>query len=253
MNVVNVRNLTIGEGMPKICVPIVGKNKDEIVQSAEKIKNSICDLVEWRADWFEAVFELDQVKEVLTGLRESLEKIPILFTFRTTREGGAQEISAEYYKRLNLMVAGSGLVDLVDVEMFWGDLSVKTFLEELHKTDVKIIGSNHDFEKTPEKKEIVERLRFMQEANADIPKIAVMPQNKCDVLTLLAATEEMERVYADRPIITMSMAGAGMISRVSGEIFGSSVTFGTVGASSAPGQLEVEKLRDILEIIHQNG
>mgnify|MGYP002231440565 CR=1 FL=1 len=45
--------------------------------------------------------------------------------------------------------------------------------------------------------------------NADIPKIAVMPQNKKDVLTLLAATEEMATNYADRPIITMSMAGTG--------------------------------------------
>lgn len=48
----------------------------------------------------------------------------------------------------------------------------------------------------------------MQELDADIPKIAVMPQNKKDVLTLLSATEEMASEYADRPIITMSMAGA---------------------------------------------
>ena len=66
----------------------------------------------------------------------------------------------------------------------------------------------------------------MQELGADIPKIAVMPQNKQDVLTLLAATEEMNRNHADRPIITMSMAGTGVVSRLCGEVFGSALTFG---------------------------
>lgn len=46
----------------------------------------------------------------------------------------------------------------------------------------------------------------MQSFDADIPKIALMPQSTSDVLTLLAATLEMQEQYADRPIITMSMA-----------------------------------------------
>ena len=79
----------------------------------------------------------------------------------------------------------------------------------------------------------------MQELDADIPKIAVMPQNKKDVLTLLAATEEMVSEYADRPIITMSMAGTGLISRLCGEVFGSALTFGAVGKASAPGQFSL--------------
>ena len=61
----------------------------------------------------------------------------------------------------------------------------------------------------------------MQELGADIPKIAVMPTCRRDVLTLLCATEEMYTEHADRPIITMSMAGTGLISRLCGEVFGS--------------------------------
>lgn len=34
----------------------------------------------------------------------------------------------------------------------------------------------------------------MQDMGADIPKIAVMPQNKRDVLILLSATEEMVQI-----------------------------------------------------------
>ena len=90
----------------------------------------------------------------------------------------------------------------------------------------------------------------MQELGVDVPKIAVMPQNKKDVITLLAATEEMYTNYSDRPIITMSMAGTGAISRLSGEVFGSALTFGAVGKVSAPGQINVEDLKTVLNIVH---
>ncbi len=96
------------------------------------------------------------------------------------------------------------------------------------------------------------RLRKMQELGADLPKIAVMPQNKRDVLTLLLATEEMTRKYADRPIITMSMAGTGVISRLCGEVFGSALTFGAAKKASAPGQMGVNELETVLRLLHRS-
>ena len=117
---------------------------------------------------------------------------------------------------------------------------------------VKVVMSNHDFLKTPPKEEIINRLCKMQEMNADLPKIAVMPQTTEDVLTLLSATNEMVTKYADRPIITMSMSGLGVVSRLAGEIFGSTLTFGASKVASAPGQVSVEKLAKVLEIIHES-
>ena len=114
-----------------------------------------------------------------------------------------------------------------------------------------VVGSNHDFNKTPSKDELVSRLRKMQEMGADLPKIAVMPQNTHDVLILLDATQEMYHQYANRPIITMSMSATGVISRICGEVFGSSMTFGAVGKVSAPGQIPVERLNTATEILHQ--
>ena len=141
-------------------------------------------------------------------------------------------------------------MDLIDVELSSGEETVKYLIKTAHTIGVKAVISNHDFEKTPSKEEIVKRLRKMQELGADLPKIAVMPQCKKDVLTLLTATEEMAHRYADRPIITMSMAKDGVVSRMCGEVFGSALTFGTAGQTSAPGQIEVGKLREVLEIFH---
>ena len=93
---------------------------------------------------------------------------------------------------------------------------------------------------------------MMQDFGADIPKIAVMPTCKQDVLTLLSATLEMSEKYADRPIITMSMAGTGVVSRLTGETFGSALTFGAASKASAPGQIGVNALKQVLDIIHSS-
>ena len=247
-----IRGVAIGEGIPKICVPIVGKTREEIIKAAEEIRTLPVDVVEWRADWYEEVFEADVVLDVLQELRRSLGELPLLFTFRTKKEGGEKEIDKKYYRTLNQLVAESGLADLIDVEVFSGDEVVNDLVRTAHENGVKVIGSNHDFGKTPSKEEIIRCLQKMQELDVDLPKIAVMPKKKEDVLTLLVATEEMNRKYADRPIITMSMAGDGVISRLCGEVFGSALTFGAAGQASAPGQIGVKELRQILTILHES-
>lgn len=250
--IVEVRNLKLGEGIPKICVPLVGKTDEEIISEAKGLKGLKLDLIEWRVDHYEGVCELDKVKNILSSLRSEVGELPILFTFRSKKEGGEREISDEYYAELNKKIAETKMVDLIDVELFTGDEIVKDIVEFAHQNDVKVIMSNHDFFKTPEKEEIIKRLCKMQDMGADLPKIAVMPNTSEDVVTLLAATEEMSTKYAKTPIITMSMGGLGLVSRLAGETFGSALTFGAAKAASAPGQISVDKLANILDVMHQS-
>ena len=241
MNTIKVRNIEIGSGTPKIIVPIVGVTKQEIIDEAKTFNSIPVDVVEWRVDWFEGVFDFEKIEDVLKELRAVLGETPILMTFRTSKEGGEKSIEPEDYAKLNIKAAQTGYVDFIDVEIFTGDAIVTKIIDGAHAAGVKVIASNHDFHKTPEKSDIIYRLRKMQDMNADIPKIAVMPQNKKDVLTLL---------YADRPIITMSMAGTGVISRLCGEVFGSSMTFGAAKKASAPGQMGVKELETVLGLLH---
>lgn len=250
MNTIKVRDIEIGAGAPKIIVPIVGVTKEDILNEAKTFDSIPVDVVEWRVDWFEHVFEFDKVEDVLKDLRNVLGNIPLLLTFRTKKEGGEKAIDTKDYKELNLRAAKTGYVDFIDVEIFTGDDVVREIIDGAHAAGVKVIASNHDFFKTPAKSDIIYRLRKMQDMGADIPKIAVMPQSKRDVLTLLCATEEMVTDYADRPIITMSMAGTGVISRLCGEVFGSSMTFGAAKKASAPGQMGVNDLNTVLDLLH---
>ena len=251
MNTVKVRDIEIGAGAPKIIVPIVGVTKNDIIEEAKTFHSIPVDVVEWRVDWFEGVFDFAQVEDVLKDLREALGNIPLLMTFRTSKEGGEKAIEPTAYAELNIKAAQTGYVDLVDVEIFTGDDIVKKIIDGAHAAGVKVVASNHDFFKTPSENEILSILKQMEEAGADIAKIAVMPTCTEDVLTLLSATCKAKKELSC-PVITMSMAKAGLISRLSGEVFGSCLTFGAAGNVSAPGQINALKLRSVLEILHEN-
>lgn len=51
------------------------------------------DLAEWRADWYEEVFDREKLEATLAWLREELGELPLLVTFRTREEGGEQSVS----------------------------------------------------------------------------------------------------------------------------------------------------------------
>lgn len=247
---VTIKNVTIGEGIPKVIVPIVESRREAIIKMAEKIAKMDIHMVEWRADFYKDVADTNCVLETLAALRKTVCEKILLFTFRSAHEGGSRALSLADYRALNLAVAGSGNADVVDVEVFSLGDAAGEYINKLKSTGTYVIGSNHDFLKTPAREELVDQLCAIQAAGADIPKIAVMPRNKEDVLTLLSATQEMFSKHADRPIITMSMAPMGVLTRLSGEVFGSSMTFGAVDRTSAPGQIPVEQLVTGLSIIH---
>ena len=139
MNPVVVRNVRIGEGIPKICVPVTGVTKEDIIREAQSCTGIPADIVEWRADWFEHIFDMDKTMEVLERLRTVLGQTPLLFTFRTSREGGEKPMEPQAYAALNKAAARSGYTDLVDVEAFTGDGPVKDMIAAAHACGVKVI------------------------------------------------------------------------------------------------------------------
>ena len=101
MNTVKVRDIEIGAGAPKIIVPIVGVTKNDIIEEAKTFHSIPVDVVEWRVDWFEGVFDFAQVEDLLKDLRPALGETPILFTLRSYKQGGEKAIEADAYAELN--------------------------------------------------------------------------------------------------------------------------------------------------------
>lgn len=246
-----IRETVIGERMPKICVPLTGKTAEEVLHQAEAAAASGADLVEWRADCIGEQQVFVQPEETLGALRRILGECPLIFTVRTGREGGNREISTADYADLLRRAAGSGLADVIDVEVetAGNEEEAGRLIREIQETGAFVLASNHHFEGTPSVEEMASVLLKMEREGADILKIAVMPENSADVLALLRVTEMVKKL-SGRPLVTMSMGRLGLVSRLSGEVFGSAITFGTVGEASAPGQIPLEKLRAVLSLLH---
>lgn len=240
-----IRNLKIGEGLPKIAVPITGKREDEILNILRKIDFEKVDLVEWRADFFKDVLDIEKLLKVLKILRGKLGDTPLIFTFRTPGEGGEKDISKDDYIGLNKYIARSKLVDIIDIEIFYLGEKAKDLIKEIQNEGLFVIGSNHDFLKTPSEEDMLCKLKSIEKSGADILKMAVMPKTSGDVLKLLKLTDRMKS-KTKKPLVTMSMGELGKISRISGQVFGSSISFGALDNLSAPGQIPVDELFNIL-------
>lgn len=250
--VLQIRNMKLGEGRPKICVPITGTNEAELAAEIEVLKTTNCDAVEWRVDFFSEIHRIDRVKKALHELRLRLGDLPLLFTCRTKEEGGEISLTKEAYLDLYAQVIQTGNVDLVDAQLFQGDDVCRKIVEMAHAHQVYVVMSSHDFQKTPDVSVLVERFQSMQELGADVPKIAVMPNSPADVLKLLEATYQFSACFAEGPVISMSMGWLGSISRISGEFFGSALTFGAASHASAPGQLAVSDVDSVLRMLHKD-
>ena len=179
------------------------------------------------------------------------KKTILVYTFRSKNQGGLLALDADEIYDIHQLATESGVVDFVDLEFFEAKKAAKE-IKELQSRGVHVIASHHDFAQTPERGVMRMLLEQIYESGADVVKLAVMPQNTKDVLHLLSETNAFHENHPDRALITMSMGAKGAISRVAGEFFGSCVTFGAGEQASAPGQLPMTDLENVLEILHES-
>lgn len=246
---INVRGKILGGGgLPLVCTPIVGSNREAILSDLARVLPQKPDLIEWRVDFFREIAKAEEVLRTAHRIREAVGELPILFTVRTEREGG-EPISLREDERVQLYraVCQTQCVDLIDFELNSSERDFTLVREAAHLFGIRLIGSFHDFSRTPAPERIRGEFTQAERLGADVVKVAVMPRELEDVLTLLGVTVEAARTLRI-PLITVSMGGYGSLTRLFGWVFGSCVTFAMGEKSSAPGQVPIEELKMVLDI-----
>ncbi len=227
----------------RICASIIGREIPDFVSLASRAGT---DLLEVRADGLkkcDAASVTRLLKEVRKVANAGAE---IILTVRRKNEGG--KFRGSEADRIDILRSCMGGADFVDIELS----TAKSVRDELAKQarakGIGVIISAHDFEETPSKEEILETLRGELEAGATIAKLAVKANSKDDVLKLLEATKEAAKMGR---ICTIAMGSAGRIGRVMAPFFGSEIAYAAVSdeEATAPGQLTVEEMRKLLEIL----
>lgn len=250
MSKLKVRNITLGTGQPKVCVSLIARNFEELFAEALRISKLDCDMIEWRADYFMYVNDISFMRKAAYFIRYAIEDKPLIFTFRTLDEGGGQDIEPAYYFELNRYMVHTGLVDIIDLEIAKLAENETDVVRFAKQNNVKVLLSNHDFTKTPTENELTELIYDMRYLGADICKVAVMPNDMKDVLTILESSNRIQTERDNIPFVLIGMGEVGRLTRLTGELFGSVLTFASSGKhDSAPGQMRIPELRQGLDVL----
>lgn len=197
---------------------------------------------------------IGDVVGLAAGVVDAAGGAPVLLTVRTAAEGGGAELDDDAYSGL-LRRLIEGLADLeaarrpaaLDVEQARGGTA--ELVVRAHGAGLDVVVSHHDLRATPADEAMLARLRAMADAGADVAKLAVVPRGPRDVARLLGVTARASEEL-DVAVATMSMGPLGAVSRLSGAVFGSALTFATAGgAPSAPGQLPIDRVRAVLDLL----
>ena len=242
----------IGVGkQPLICAPLIGKTREAIFAELAAVLAKKPDVVEWRADYFSDVSQTDEVILVGNKIKEVTGDISVIFTVRSTREGGQPvSLMSRDVIELQSAVCKNTPIEYVDCELSNKKQDIE-YLRQVARTGrTKIIASYHNFDHTPDREFLKKKFDEAELSGLDVAKVAVMSNKPEDVLTLLTATLEAKQ-RLNIPVISVSMGGIGVVTRMIGGIFGSSLTFAVGEGSSAPGQIPIGELKTVLGILRK--
>lgn len=223
----------------KIVVPVMPRSIEDVA-NIDLDRLAGADLIEWRADFLPK-------EEILTVAPAVFEKFvgrEVIFTLRTSREGGQIELTNEEYIHLLKEIASLYQPEFIDFEYY----SHKEVFDQMLEFP-NLVLSYHNFEETPENyMEIMSELTSLSPA---VVKMAVMAETEQDVLDVMNYTRGFKTLNAEQSYATMSMGALGKLSRVAGMLTGSCWTFASLDEVSAPGQMSLANVQKILTVLEE--
>lgn len=237
------RHVVLG-GRTRIAVPLTGRDGPELARECAGLAGHPVDLVEWRVDRFARRLGRAGLARLVAAIRERAD-LPVLVTLRTRGEGGGARVSdVDYERRVRALVASGA--DAVDVE--WARSGAAELVGACHAAGATAIASHHEPAGTPGEGRLIDWLVRMRDGGADVAKIACRTRTPEELVALLDA-QMWGRRYLGIPIVGIGMGPLGTITRIGGERLGCALTFATVGAASAPGQMPADRVARALEVM----
>ncbi len=247
-----VKGRVIGKGRPKLIASTSAKRPQEFLDSVRRLAaHPELDVIELRLDYLG-----NQRPEVFADLTRraagaARDKI-LLATLRNGTDGGSFSIADSAYFAAYEAILATGRPDLVDLEIFRDLPGIRRLIALAHELGIRVLLSDHELKFTPEEGEIIRRLQMEDALGADILKFSSMGLSPEDALTIMSATAKMRRYYTSKPMLTMAIGRYGVMTRLTGEGFGSDLTFVSVdGHASAPGQVPLEVCVSVLDAVHR--
>lgn len=227
--------------LPAIAATLTGKGL--LIPAARAAARDGADVIELRADTFSQDAQ-QHLPVLLHRLRKACKK-PLLLTVRAPKEQGVKPATIlSDRERLALYMAGLPKADWVDVEL---ESAIAPLVVKAARTLGKnVILSYHDFKGIPSASKIRKLMQAFKKLRGDVVKLAVTPKTRQDAAQWLKQCATL----APLPRVFIAMGAPGRVSRVAGWTFGSCLTYGSVHGAAAPGQISVQELARLRDLLY---
>ena len=224
----------------KLVVSIMPRTLEK-AQQLDRSRYDGADVIEWRAD----LLDKNEILTVAPAVFEKFAGREILFTLRTRGEGGQIDLTSEEYLAIIQDIQSIYHPDYIDFEFY----SHREVFEQMLEFS-NLVLSYHNFQETPEN--MMEILSELTSLSPKLVKVSVMAHNEQEVLDLMNYTRGFKTLNPEQDYVTISMGKVGKISRLTADLTGSSWSFASVGEESAPGQIPLENMRRIRELLNED-
>ncbi len=223
--------------IPSICVSVFDEDVKTLV---EKVNEIDADLIEIRADYIKNI-NIETIKFLIENIDNDNPKI---FTLRSKIEGGFY--NGDEFSRIKLISKAIGNFELIDIEISTREEYLKNIIKEAKENDTDVIISYHNFKETPDEnilKSIIDKERNL---GANICKVATHMKDGRDLLKMFKILLE----YNNNDLCLLGMGDIGMITRILFPYFGSVIVYSYYDRPTAKGQLHVDDMKYIFNILN---
>jgi len=228
-----------------ICIPITANTQAEALLQIEK-SCSRADVLELRMD----LIEDGDLRILIEKCRLRPVPVKILVTNRRKESSSGEDISGERERIALLEEAVRCGVDYVDIEVNTPEPLLQKILSTAgaHADRTKVIMSHHDFNGTPSLKSLKDIYGKCIRPGVDIVKIVTFANKQEDNLAVLSLIPYSRN--KNQKIIAFCMGEQGKTSRITAPMMGSYLSFASLnrGAASAPGQLTIDEMEQVMKI-----
>ena len=224
----------------KLVVSVMPKSLEE-AQGIDAMRYIDADIIEWRADFIPK----EAILQVAPAIFEKFAGRELLFTLRTRAEGGEIDLDSAEYVQIIKDVAQLYQPEYIDFEYF----AHKDVFEQMLDFP-NLVLSYHNFQETPDN--MMEILSELTSLTPKVVKVSVMAHTAQDVLDLMNFTRGFKTLNPEQEYVTISMGKVGKVSRITSDVTGSSWSFASLDAASAPGQISLSNMVKIREILNED-
>lgn len=230
-----------------VCIPVLAIDYESIHEQLTMINYDSIDLVEIRLDYYVFIDDFHQLDALFNSINVAIKK-PYIVTLRSVNEGGKYVGDIQSYISIYQYILTKYTFYALDIELQYAK-EAQEIITLAHDKNIQCIISYHNFDNTPSLLSLINVYSNMLLIPNAIYKIAVMIHNNSELVRLLNFSQQLN--YQHQHII-IGMGQSGLITRVMPQLFHSMITFGSVSQSSAPGQLHINQLSEILNILSNN-